>query len=80
MDLPPWSTTAQVISMELRRASALTPSLVTSGLKAGEQVVVDGVNQLTNGMTINPITPKQATDAQNKAKADLKDGQTPFSK
>ena len=54
--------------------------VVTSGLKAGEQVVVDGVNQLTNGMTINPITPKQATDAQNKAKADLKDGKTPFSK
>ena len=54
--------------------------VVTSGLKAGEQVVVDGVNQLTNGMTINPITPKQATEAQNKAKADLKDGKTPFSK
>ncbi len=51
--------------------------VVTSGLKVGERVVVDGVNQLKNEMVINPITPAQANQAAEKAKQALKDGKMP---
>ena len=51
--------------------------VVTSGLKVGERVVVDGVNQLKNEMVINPITPAQANQAAEKAKQALKDGKLP---
>ena len=51
--------------------------VVTSGLKVGERVVVDGVNQLKNEMVINPITPAQAKQAAEKAKQALKDGKMP---
>lgn len=51
--------------------------VVTSGLKAGERIVVDGVNQLKNGQKINPITPAQAEAAQKKAQQALKDGKLP---
>ncbi len=51
--------------------------VVTSGLKAGERIVVDGVNQLKNGQKINPITPAQAEANQKKAQKALKDGKMP---
>lgn len=51
--------------------------VVTEGLKAGERIVVDGVNQLKNGMKITPITPAQAAAAEQKAKQALKDGKMP---
>ena len=51
--------------------------VVTSGLKVGERVVGDGVNQLKNEMVINPITPAQANQAAEKAKQALKDGKMP---
>lgn len=51
--------------------------VVTNGLKAGDRIVVDGVNQLKNGMKINPITPAQAAAAEQKAKKALKDGKMP---
>ena len=51
--------------------------VVTNGLKAGERVVVDGVNKLKNDMQINPITPQQAAAAEQKAKQALKDGKLP---
>lgn len=51
--------------------------VVSSGLKAGERIVVDGVNQLKNGVKINPITPEQAAAAQKKAQQALKDGKMP---
>ena len=51
--------------------------MVTNGLKAGERVVVDGVNKLKNDMQINPITPQQAAAAEQKAKQALKDGKMP---
>ncbi len=51
--------------------------VVTSGLRSGERIVVDGVNQLKSGQKINPITPAQATAAQQKAKQALKDGKMP---
>lgn len=51
--------------------------VVTSGLKAGERIVVDGVSQLKNGAKINPITPEQAAAAQKKAQQALKDGKMP---
>lgn len=54
--------------------------VISSGLKAGERIVVDGVNQLKNGQKINPITPEQATKAQEAAKKALKDGKMPGEK
>ena len=51
--------------------------VVTNGLKAGERIVVDGVNKLKNDMQINPITPQQAAQAEQKAKQALKDGKMP---
>jgi len=50
---------------------------VSRGLKTGERIVVDGVNQLKNGQKINPITPAQAAAAQENAKKALKDGKLP---
>ncbi len=51
--------------------------VVTDGLRAGERIVVDGINQLKSGQKINPITPAQAAAAQQKAKQALKDGKMP---
>ena len=48
--------------------------VVSSGLKAGEKIVVDGVNKLKNDMVITPITHQQAAAAEKKAKQALKDG------
>ena len=54
--------------------------IVTSGLKAGERIVTEGVNQLKKGMKINPITPQQAEKNRAKANQDLKDGNMPGEK
>lgn len=54
-----------------------TNYVVTDGLKQGERIVVDGVNQLKAGQKINPITPQQAAAAQKKAQEDLKAGKMP---
>lgn len=51
--------------------------VVTSGLKAGERIVVEGVSQLKNDTKINPITPKQADANRAKAKKALEDGKMP---
>lgn len=51
--------------------------VVTSGLKAGETIVVEGVNQLRAGQEINPITPAQSAQNREKAKQALKDGKMP---
>lgn len=51
--------------------------VVTSGLKAGERIVVEGVNQLKNDVKINPITPKQADSNRSKARKALEDGKLP---
>lgn len=57
-----------------------TNYVITSGLKSGERIVIDGVNQLKNGQKINPITPAQAERNKAKAKADLKAGKLPGEK
>lgn len=54
--------------------------VVSSGLRAGDRIVVDGVNQLKNGTKINPITPAQAAAAQKKAQQAMKDGKMPGEK
>ena len=54
-----------------------TNYVVTSGLKAGDRIVVEGVNQLKNGTKINPITPQQADANRAKAQKALKDGKMP---
>lgn len=51
--------------------------VLTSGLRAGERIVVDGVNQLKKGTKIHPITPAQAAAAQKKAQKAMKDGKMP---
>lgn len=57
-----------------------TNYVITSGLRSGERIVIDGVNQLKNGQKINPITPAQAERNKAKAKADLKAGKLPGEK
>lgn len=51
--------------------------VVSDGLKAGERIVVDGVNNLKNGMDIKPITPEQADKNVQQQKQALKDGKMP---
>ncbi|MGM9705421.1 MAG: efflux RND transporter periplasmic adaptor subunit [Prevotella sp.] len=43
--------------------------IVTSGLKLGDKIVSDGVNSLTDGMEIKPITEQQYQEKINKAQA-----------
>lgn len=54
--------------------------IVTSGLKAGERIVVEGVSQLKKGMKINPITAQQAQKNRAAASQALKDGKMPGEK
>lgn len=54
-----------------------TNYVVTSGIKAGDRLVVEGVNSLKDGMQINPITPQQADQNRAKAQKDLKEGKMP---
>lgn len=54
--------------------------VVASGLRAGERIVVDGVNQLKNGQNINPITPAQLKANQAKEQKAMKDGKMPGEK
>ncbi|MCH5181399.1 MAG: efflux RND transporter periplasmic adaptor subunit [Prevotellaceae bacterium] len=54
--------------------------VVTSGLKAGDRIVVQGVNQLKDGQEIKPITPAQADANREKARQDLKEGNMPGQK
>ena len=51
--------------------------VVTSGLRPGDRIVVDGVNQLKNGQKINPITPAQLQANQKKEQQAMKDGKMP---
>lgn len=51
--------------------------VITSGLRSGERIVVDGVNQLKNGQKINPITPAQLQANQKKEQQAMKDGKMP---
>lgn len=54
--------------------------VIASGLRAGERIVVDGVNQLKNGQKINPITPAQLKANQAKEQKAMKDGKMPGEK
>lgn len=54
--------------------------VVASGLRAGERIVVDGVNRLKNGQKINPITPAQLKANQAKEQKAMKDGKMPGEK
>lgn len=42
--------------------------VVTSGLKVGEKIVVEGVNKLKDGQEIKPITPAQSEAQRQKSK------------
>lgn len=54
--------------------------LVTSGLKAGDRVVTEGVQNLKDGQAINPITPREKEAEYQKAIKDQSEGnlQTAF--
>ena len=54
--------------------------VVASGLRTGERIVVDGVNQLKNGQKINPITPAQLKANKAKEQKAMKDGKMPGEK
>ena len=54
--------------------------VVASGLRAGERIVIDGVNQLKNGQKINPITPAQLKANEAKEQKAMKDGKMPGEK
>lgn len=51
--------------------------VVTSGLKAGDRIVVEGVSKLSEGMQITPITPQQSAASKKKAQQHMKDGKLP---
>lgn len=54
--------------------------VVASGLRSGERIVVDGVNQLKNGQKINPITRAKLQANQKKEQQAMKDGKMPGEK
>ncbi|MGN0086260.1 MAG: efflux RND transporter periplasmic adaptor subunit [Alloprevotella sp.] len=55
-----------------------TSYVVTSGLKAGDRIAVEGVNTIKNGMEIKPITPAQSAAKQKKAQQHMKDKKLPM--
>lgn len=52
--------------------------VVTSGVKPGDRIVVEGVQKLKNGQEIKPITPAESAKLREQAKKDVKDGKLPF--
>jgi len=52
--------------------------IVTSGLKTGDRIVVEGVQNLKNGQQIKPITPAESEKLREQAKKDVKEGKLPF--
>lgn len=48
--------------------------LVTGGLKAGDKIVIEGVQNLKDGMTIKPITPAEKEAEYQKAMKDQSEG------
>lgn len=54
--------------------------VVASGLRSGERIVVNGVNQLKNGQKINPITRAQLQANQKKEQQAMKNGKMPGEK
>lgn len=52
--------------------------VVKSGLKAGDRIVVEGVQNLKNGQQIKPITPAESAKLREKAKQDVKEGKLPM--
>lgn len=52
--------------------------VVTGGLKAGDRIVVEGVQNLKNGQEIKPITPAEADKMRKQAAKDVKDGKLPI--
>ena len=54
--------------------------IVTEGLKAGEKIVIEGVQNLKDGQSITPITPAEKEAEYQKALKDQKEGniQTAF--
>lgn len=51
--------------------------VVTEGLKAGDRIVVEGVNKLKNEMTITPITPGQSAEQLKKSEQHMADKKMP---
>jgi len=54
-----------------------TNYVVTGGLKAGDRIVVEGVQSMKNGTEIKPITKAEAEKMRKKAAEDIKEGKFP---
>lgn len=54
-----------------------TSFIVTSGLKAGDRIVTEGVAKLNNGTKITPITPAQSAAKQKKAQQHMAEKKMP---
>ena len=52
--------------------------VVTGGLKKGDRIVIEGVQNLKNGMEIRPITPAESAKMREQAQKDVKDGKLPI--
>ena len=52
--------------------------VVTSGLRPGDRIVVEGVQNLKNGQEIKPITPEEAAKMREQAAKDVKEGKLPL--
>ena len=48
--------------------------LVTKGLKAGDKIAIEGVQNLKDGESVKPITPREKEAEYQKALKDQKDG------
>lgn len=54
-----------------------TNYVITSGLKVGDRIVVEGITKLKDGMEITPITPAESKAKQEKAQQHMKEGKLP---
>ncbi|MBR6339894.1 MAG: efflux RND transporter periplasmic adaptor subunit [Alloprevotella sp.] len=48
--------------------------VVTDGLKVGERIVIEGVQNLKNGTEIKPITPEESKKIRENAQKEMKEG------
>jgi membrane fusion protein (multidrug efflux system) len=51
--------------------------IVTSGVKAGDKIVVEGITRLKNGMEITPITAAERAEIEQKSQQHMADKKLP---
>ena len=70
-------STVHVREIEVLTQNDGTNFIVSSGLTAGETIVIEGVNTLKEGVKISPISKEQSNANRKKAEQALKDGKMP---